>query len=254
MIAQALSPILILGGIKQEVKVFIDQLTDLSEVAIHGLTCHRGTLREHPCVLAEMGMGKANAAMVTTLLITALQPSLVICAGGGGGLNPSLSWGDTIIVEKAVHHDYGAIRPAGMTHWPTVNPINWEENPLYLPTDPKFTALAIKTAQHISLPTIQTRFGKRTPQILSGTLASGDVFVTDPQTRNALWQALQADLLDMEGATVVQVARQLGVASVVIRSISDIDEYLDLDWETYFSIAVRNAATVVAELIAQIDR
>lgn len=250
---QASSLILILGGIKQEVKVFTDQLTDLTEVAIYGLRCHRGTLREHPCVVAEMGMGKANAAMVTTLLITALRPSLVICAGGGGGLNPTLSWGDTIIVEKVIHHDYGAIRPDGMTRWPTVNPINREENPLYLPTDANFTALAIKTAQHIVLPTIQTRLGERHPQILSGTLASGDIFITDPQTRNDLWQALQADLIDLEGATVVQVARQLGVASVIIRSISDIDEYVDMDWETYFGIAARNAATVVTELIAQID-
>ena len=248
-----LSPILIVGGISQEVKVFADQLTDPTEIAIHGLPCHRGTLRAHTCVLAEMGMGKVNAAMTTTLLLTALQPRLVICAGGGGGLNPTLKWGDTVIVEKVIQHDYGAIRSDGMTRWPTVNPINREENPLDLPTDSYFTNLAVKTAQHIILPTIQTRLGEWSPRILSGTLASGDVFATNLETRNDLWQALQADIIDMEGAAVVQVARQLGVASVIIRSISDIDEHVDLDWETYFTIAARNAATVVTELIAQID-
>jgi len=250
---QGSSPILIVGGIRQEVKVFADQLTGLTEIVIHGLPCYRGILGEHTCVLAEMGMGKVNAAMTTTLLLTALQPRLVICAGGGGGLNPALKWGDTVIVEKVIHHDYGAMRPAGMTRWPTVNPINREENPLYLPTDTNFTALAVKTAQHIVLPKIQTRLGERSPRVLVGTLASGDVFVTDAETLSDLWQTLQADLIDMEGATVVQVARQLGVATVIIRSISDIDEHVDLDWETYFTIAARNAATVVTELIAQID-
>jgi adenosylhomocysteine nucleosidase len=189
-------------------------------------------------VLAEMGMGKANAALTTTLLLTHLRPHMVICAGGGGGLNPALQWRDTIIIEKTIHHDYGALRPEGMTRWPTRNLIAREENPLYLPTDATLTARAISTAQQIVLPTIRTRRGERSPRILRGILASGDVFVTDPQTRMELWQSLQADLIDMEGAAVVQTARQLGVASVVIRSISDIDENVDADWETYFGISV----------------
>jgi adenosylhomocysteine nucleosidase len=201
-------------------------------------------------VLAEMGMGKTNAAMATTLLLTHLRPRMVICAGGGGGLNPALRWGDTIIVEKTIHHDYGALRPDAMTRWPTLNPIAQEENPLYLPTDATLTALAISTAQHISLPTILTREGERTPRILPGILATGDVFVTAPQTRRELWQSLQADLIDMEGAAVVQIARQFGVASVVVRSISDIDEQVDADWETSFDLAIQNAACVVTEMLA----
>jgi adenosylhomocysteine nucleosidase len=248
------SPILIVGGIRQEVQAFADQLTDLTEITIQGLSCYRGNLRGYPCVLAVMGIGKVNAAMTTTLLLTTVQPRLIICAGGGGGLNPMLRWGDTIIVDKAIHHDYGAVRPDGMTRWPTVNPINRQENPLYLSTDANFTSLAIQTARRIVLPTIQTRLGERIPQIMSGTLASGDVFVTDPEMRKNLWQSLHADLIDMEGATVVQVARQLGFAIVIIRSISDIDENVDMDWETYFGIAARNAATIVAELIAAIDK
>jgi adenosylhomocysteine nucleosidase len=247
---QGRSPIVIVGGIRAEVAVFADQLADCTASAIHGLPCLRGTLRGHPCVLAEMGMGKANAAMTTTLLLTHLQPQMVICAGGGGGLNPTLQWGDTLIIEKAIHHDYGALRPDGMTRWPTLNPIAREENPLYLPTDATLTALAISTAQHTVLPTISTRRGARTPRILSGILATGDVFATDPTTRMELWQSLQADVIDMEGAAVVQTARQLGVASVVIRSISDVDEHVDADWETYFGMAVQNAACVVTELIA----
>jgi len=197
-----------------------------------------------------MGMGKVNAALTTTLLLTHLQPRMLICAGGCGGLNPILKWGDTIIVEKTIQHDYGALRPDGMTRWPTLNPITREENPLYLPTDATLTALAISTAQHIVLPTIRTRDGERTPRILSGILATGDVFATAPATRMELWQSLQADIIDMEGAAVVQTARQLGVASVVIRSISDVDENVDEDWETYFGIAAQNAAHVVMEMIA----
>ena len=124
------SPILIVVGIRQEAEAFADQLTDRTEITIQGLSCSRGNLRGYPCVLAEMGMGKVNAAMTTTLLLTSLQPRLIICAGGGGALNPMLGWGDTIIVDKAIHHDYGAVRPDGMTGWPTVNPLDRQENPL----------------------------------------------------------------------------------------------------------------------------
>ena len=150
---EARSPIVILGGIRAEVAVFADQLADSTASAIHGLPCLRGTLRGHPCVLAEMGMGKANAAMTTTLLLTHLEPRMVICAGGGG-LNPMLQWGDTIIVEKTIHHDYGALRPDGMTRWPTLNPITREENPLYLPTDstlPADTAMRDLLAHELAM-------------------------------------------------------------------------------------------------------
>jgi len=125
------SLIVIVGGIPPEVEVFANQLAGRIETGIQGLPCYRGTLHGHRCVIAEMGMGKVNAATVTTLLLTQLRPRLVICAGGGGGLNPALRWVDTIVVDKAIQHDYGALRPEGMTRWKTFNPIAQSVNPVY---------------------------------------------------------------------------------------------------------------------------
>ncbi|WP_431680893.1 nucleosidase [Kitasatospora sp. KL5] len=51
------------------------------------------------------------------------------------------------------------------------------------------------------------------------TLATGDLFVSDPQARERL--ALQADLVDMEGYALATVARRAGVPVRLVKHVSD---------------------------------
>lgn len=59
-------------------------------------------------------------------------------------------------------------------------------------------------------------------------LASGDVFVTDPQVRDAL--AERADLVDMEAYGVALTCRRLGVDLELVKHVSDNADEAALDW------------------------
>ena len=57
-----------------------------------------GTIDGHDVVLAGSGMGKVNAALVTTLLADRFGCRAVVFSGVAGGLDPSLSIGEGAIL------------------------------------------------------------------------------------------------------------------------------------------------------------
>lgn len=59
-------------------------------------------------------------------------------------------------------------------------------------------------------------------------LATGDVFVTDGETRGRLAQV--ADLVDMEGYAVAYAARQFGVPVRLVKHVSDNADEAAMDW------------------------
>jgi adenosylhomocysteine nucleosidase len=59
-------------------------------------------------------------------------------------------------------------------------------------------------------------------------LATGDVFVTDPDVRDRL--ALTAHLVDMEGYAVAFAARSFGVPVRLVKHVSDAADESAMDW------------------------
>jgi adenosylhomocysteine nucleosidase len=59
-------------------------------------------------------------------------------------------------------------------------------------------------------------------------LATGDVFVTEPQVRERL--ARQAHLVDMEGYAVVYACRRRGVPARLVKHVSDEADERAMDW------------------------
>lgn len=59
-------------------------------------------------------------------------------------------------------------------------------------------------------------------------LATGDLFVTDPDVRDAL--ARRAQLVDMEGYAVAWACREAGVAVRLVKHVSDRADDSALDW------------------------
>jgi adenosylhomocysteine nucleosidase len=60
------------------------------------------------------------------------------------------------------------------------------------------------------------------------TLATGDVFVSDPEVRDRL--AVRAHLVDMEGYAVAYAARRFGVAVRLVKHVSDGADEGAMDW------------------------
>lgn len=68
-------------------------------------------------------------------------------------------------------------------------------------------------------------------------LASGDVFVTDPDVRDAL--AVQADLVDMEGYGVALACHRLGVRLELVKHVSDNADEGAFDWPSLVDASAR---------------
>lgn len=68
-------------------------------------------------------------------------------------------------------------------------------------------------------------------------LASGDLFVTDPQVREAL--ARRAHLVDMEGYAVAYACRRMGVPVRIVKHVSDNADEGALDWPHLVAASAR---------------
>jgi nucleoside phosphorylase len=53
------------------------------------------------------GMGKANAAIVTTLLADRFGCSTIVFSGVAGGLDSALSIGDVVVADRVIQHNAG---------------------------------------------------------------------------------------------------------------------------------------------------
>lgn len=77
------------------------------------------------------------------------------------------------------------------------------------------------------------------------TLATGDVFVKDPQARAAL--AEKADLVDMEGFAVVAACRAVKVPVLLVKHVSDNADETALDWPSRVDASARVLGTWLSD-------
>jgi adenosylhomocysteine nucleosidase len=86
-----------------------------------------------------------------------------------------------------------------------------------------------------------------------GRIATGDWFVNDRTTRDAIAQRTGADLVEMEGAAIAFVAERFGVPWIVIRSVSDAgDASAPTAFDEFLPLAAANAASIVEAILPQL--
>nr|MCU0326967.1 5'-methylthioadenosine/S-adenosylhomocysteine nucleosidase [Spirosomataceae bacterium] len=127
--------IAILGAMPEEVQLLESQLQNPKTKNILGFNFKTGKLMGKKVVIAETGIGKVNAATVTTLLIKEFSPQSIIFTGIAGAVNPNLNQGDVVIGSKLAYHDYGRLTDEGLQTNPTRNPFTKQRNDLYFKSD-----------------------------------------------------------------------------------------------------------------------
>ncbi len=245
----------ILGAFEREVTLIEDQVTQRRDRKIEGIRFVSGKLNGKDVVVTWTGVGKVNAAMTTTLLIEHYRPQHIIFTGIAGAVNSALQPGDIVIAEKTAHHDMGTIWPEGLFCKGVKSRLDGFENPVFFPADSELVKLAQRAADQADLESISTTKGNRTPRIMRGVVVTGDSFVASTEKCAELRKKLEADAVEMEGAAVAQICYQREIACLVIRSISDnADESAVLDKQTFYLMAARNSAGLVAEIVGLMPR
>ncbi|MFC6152500.1 nucleosidase [Nocardioides yefusunii] len=80
-------------------------------------------------------------------------------------------------------------------------------------------------------------------------LASGDLFVNDPEIRESLGE--EAHLVDMEAYAVAWTAREFGREVVVVKHVSDNADEAAKDWAAAVDTSARELGAWVTQYLAQ---
>jgi len=244
----------VLGAFDAEVALLGKTLTDAKSRRIEGIEFLSGRAGGRPVVIAWTGVGKVNAAMVTTLLIEHFQPTQVVFTGIAGAVDPNLEPGDIVIARQTAYHDMGSWWPEGIEPGGVKNRLTGETNPVFFPADSSLLAAAEQAVHRATFDAIAHRNGPRSPKVVVGTIVTGDTFVSSQEKCVELAEKLDADAVEMEGAAVAQVCYQRGVGCVVIRSIADkADESAVVDKQKFYALAAKNSATLVAAILESLE-
>ncbi len=247
---------LVMAAIPQELSLLRSLLVRSKDDSIGRRRVSLGELDRRSVVLAEAGIGKVNAAVVTTRLIDRYQPSEVLFTGVAGGLDAELHVGDVVIGDKSIHHDAGVIENGSLVihqagHVPFFNP---SDRLGYEPSE-RLLSAARRAAAEVALDPLSEGAGGtgRAPRVVFGTILTGDQFVNDEATRTRLACELGGSAVEMEGAAVAQACEDLGVDCLIVRALSDLaGAESDIDFTRFLDEVARNSAAIVRGVVSSL--
>lgn len=209
-----------------------------------------------PVVLVATGVGMANAVAATQYVIDTYEPQGILFTGISGGVNPAHQPGDIVIPDQWITHDFGYWGPEGfeIDSVPVGRPDTLGfAAMLDIPADTLLVRRLGDAANRISY-----RFrtvGGRLPEVrVGGAGVSGNTFIDSKVKREWLSRQLNAEIVDLESAAVVQTARAAGVPVVVVRTCSGLvgsppSESGARQTEQFMSIAGPNMALILKEFL-----
>lgn len=179
-----------------------------------------------PRVIAmTTGVGKVSAALALTHILSKVQSVAgVVSVGYCGALSGELERGSLLIASKVMQHDFGARTRDG----------EW----LARPGDRTLQYRGLNADVGFTCDTELTLLLSRSChaagiRVQSGVIATGDVFVADPDVAAKVRAATRADAIDMESGAVAQVCARFGVPFGCAKTVSDVvgadtcGQYLD---------------------------
>ena len=185
-------------------------------------------------VLVKSGVGKVNAARTTQILIDKLNVKSVINVGSAGALNPFLNIGDIVIADKLIQHDFditafdhdkGYITGVGD----------------YIYSNDELVKKLQNTVNKIE---------NKAYKVITGVIASGDIFCTDINMKNKIYSKFNAECVEMEGAAIAQVCYLDKIPFVVLRSISDSPNGNNaIVFDEFVKLASKRCAEILKEFL-----
>jgi len=243
----------IIGAMPEETALIKKNINNKKIQEHLGVKFTFGVLKGRDVVVVTGGVGKVNAAMVTTLLIDHFHPSEIIFTGIAGGIRPDLNPGDIIIGTKTMQYDLGELSNNNFKSFAVKNPANQKRNPIFIMSDASIIKHANKAAKNIKLESLIIDSKQYTPIISEGIIATGDKFIASKNAANKIRKQCGADAVEMEGAAVAQICYQTKTPFILLRSISDnANNHAQVTYNTFIKIASKNSANLTMALIEEL--
>ena len=188
----------IIVAMDKELALLLPLMADVSEISVNGFAFHTGKLAGHDIVACKCGIGKVNAAVGALTLIENFHPMMIIntgVAGGTGATSEPARVLDVVLASEIAYHDV----------WCGPGTVKGE---------------AAGCPARFTCPLPEDI--RRQLSVKEGLLASGDIFVDNPDDlRRILDLYPDAKAVDMEAAALAQVCYIKNVPFVCIRVVSD---------------------------------
>lgn len=226
----------IIGAMDEEVEILQEALASKVKRNKGGCLFYEGSIASHEVIVVKSGIGKVNAAIASSLLISDYNPEYVINTGSAGGFHKDLNVGDIVISTEVRYHDVD------------VTAFGYEYGQVphmsaAFQADPKLIEAASKAAAHVQ--------GIRTAE---GLITSGDSFMSEAE-RVAFVTSQFPELLaaEMEAAAIAHTCTRFGIPFVVIRSLSDIaGKDSPVSFDQFLKTAAKHSAAVVQNMLKEL--
>jgi adenosylhomocysteine nucleosidase len=199
----------VMGAMDEEIKLLRDGMTVSGEAVHAGITVIQGSYKDTEIILVQCGIGKVNGAICTQMLIDLYKPDRLVFSGVAGGLLPNMSVGDLIIASHLIQFDVD-LTAFGRRHG------ELPDTDRMIQSAPELVQMATD-----AYDATFTDVGGDDPNLMIGTIVSGDRFVKDSDTLRWLQREFAALATEMEGAAVGYTCSLSDLPFVVIRGLSD---------------------------------
>ncbi|MEN8435176.1 5'-methylthioadenosine/adenosylhomocysteine nucleosidase [Clostridium septicum] len=224
----------IIGAMEEEVEILKAKMEIKETIDVAGMKFYKGKLDGKNIVLVRSGVGKVNMATCTEILVDKFNVTALVNSGVAGTMNPELKQGDIVISKDAVQHDFDTTvfgDPLGQISRLDIT---------FFEADKNMIEVSKEAANHVSGITIK-----------EGRVASGDQFVAGGEVAKRIKENFgEVEAVEMEGASMAQVAYLNKIPFVILRSISDkANGEADLSYEEFLPIAAKNASNLLEEFV-----
>lgn len=205
-----------------------------------GITYHLGAIGSKNVVFVNSGLGKLNSAIISTRLISDFHPSVILMSGSAGNLNPHLKKFDVVIGKEVANVDLGELTKKGPQ-------FKFSEY-LYNPQSHTILPMLFKLDNALIIQIKQSSKDNANP-VSFGKIATSDALPNQLSQVDLLREA-HFDVIEMEGASLMQSCWLFKTPCVVIRGISNnMNETITTK---DIQIAADNAAKVVVNVISNL--
>lgn len=224
----------IIVAMQEELEEIKNIMTNIEEKRYYNIIFLEGKIQSTNIILVKSGVGKVNAARTTQILIDKFKIKSIINVGSAGALNHNLNIGDIVIAKKLIQHDFD------------ITAFNHSKGYItgvgdYIYCDKELIS-RFKEATDIKK--------NKDYKVITGIIASGDIFCTDILMKNKIFSEFNADCVEMEGAAIAQVCYLDNIPFIVIRSISDSPNGKNaVVFDKFLELASKRCADILKEIL-----
>jgi len=228
---EKISKIAVIVAVDQELQAMKHKFEKIEEKKLRDLTYYEGSINGKEYIIIKSGIGKVNSARTTQMLIDKFDLDYIVNIGSAGSLNDELEIGDIVIGNELVQHDFDTTAFGDEKGYITGAGKIFKSN----------EELVEKYRKYVQENDLDY-------QAKVGTIASGDIFLTEKAMKEKIRSKFRADCVEMEGAAIAQICTLNKIPFIVIRSISDKPNGKNqMDYNKFADLASKRCADLIVK-------